>query len=148
MNQMQVLLAVAIALAFSAGGLALGAWLYPWLKNNKQGYPLENEFEALLLPFLYQAICAAYKSAEEIMRATGNVLDGVSKKAIADSVYDMLPDTISGVPVGLIKAAVSRQRFEDSVQAAYNYFDANYHGWQDSLAQEFEKWKQLQTQPA
>jgi hypothetical protein len=45
-------------------------------------------------------------------------------------------------------AWTARARFAELVQAAYDKFDVNYHAWQDDLAIEFEKWKQLQTQPA
>jgi hypothetical protein len=107
--------------------------------------PLENELEAALLPYLFQAICAAFKASQEIAAAGNEVLDGVSKKAIADAVYDMLPPEIAGFPIGMIKLMVSRARFEELVQAAYDKFDENFHAWQDDLAQEFEKWKQLQT---
>jgi len=92
-------------------------------------------------PLIYDAICAAYKSAESIVRATDRALDGVSKKAIADSVYDMLPDYIGKFPVVLVKQLVSRERFAELVQAVYDKFDEHFHGWQDDLASEFEKWK-------
>ncbi len=77
--------------------------------------------------------------------ATNEVLDGLSKKAIADMVYDMLPAQVGSFSIGMVKLLVSRERFEELMQTAYDKFDENYHGWQDDLAQEFERWKQLQT---
>jgi hypothetical protein len=91
------------------------------------------------LPYLFQAICVAFKASQEMAAAGEEVLDGVSKNAIADSVYDLLPATIGGVPVGLIKTFVSRERFEELVQTAYDKFDENLHAWQDDLAIEFER---------
>ena len=69
------------------------------------------------------------------------MLDGVSKKAIADSVYDLLPDYIGKFPIVVVKQFVSRERIAELVQLAYDKFDEDFHGWQDDLAQEFEKWK-------
>jgi len=57
----------------------------------------------------------------------------------------MLPDKVGSFPVGLVKQLVSLTRFEELVQYAYDHFDALYHGWQDDLADEFGKWKQMQT---
>src|SRR5512136_149495 len=110
-------------------GLLLGVIFYPKLKNEKQGYPFENELEAALLPYLFQAICAAFKASQEMAAAGNEALDGLSKKAIADAVYDLLPDKIGGIPVGMIKLLVSRARFEELVQAAYDNFDVSFHGW-------------------
>ena len=129
-------------------GLLLGVIFYSKLKNEKQGYPFENELEVALLPYLFQAICAAFKASQEMVAAGNEALDGVSKKAIAEAAYDLLPANIGGIPVGLIKVVVSRERFQELVQAAYDKFDENFHAWQDDLAIEFERWKQLQTQPA
>ena len=53
----------------------------------------------------------------------------------------MLPDKVGSFPVGLVKQLVSLTRFEELVQYAYDHFDSLYHGWQDDLADEFDKWK-------
>ena len=103
-------------------GLLLGVIFYPKLKNEKQGYPFENELEAALLPYLFQAICAAFKASQEMVAAGNEALDGVSKKAIADAVYDLLPAYVGGIPVGLIKVVVSRERLQELAQAAYDKF--------------------------
>jgi len=57
--------------------------------------------------------------------ATDQVLDGVSKNSIADSVYDVLPDYIGKFPIVVVKRFVSRERFAELVQLAYDKFDEN-----------------------
>jgi hypothetical protein len=72
-----------------------GNKLYRWLKVAWQGYPYEDEIEEALLPFLYQALMAAYKASESLMDAVGERLHGVDKMMVARLVYQMLPNGVS-----------------------------------------------------
>src|SRR5512138_1352901 len=122
-----------MAISTVAGGALVAAltWVYPVLKRKKQGYYLEDEIEAALLPVVHQAICAAFKISEASARKGGQLLDGLEKKEIANMLYDLLPERVGSIPVGQIKKLVSREQFAALVERAYQDFDFRYHGWLD-----------------
>lgn len=130
-----------VGLAASSGIFALLVVLYPKLKGETQGYPLEAIIEPLLLPIIYEAICAAYRMSEQAMDDIGDRIQGLDKKAIADSVYAMLPDEIAGYDLTVIKAIISQERFEQLVQDAFNRFDRFYKTHRDHFDEQFETWK-------
>ena len=130
-----------VGLAASSGIFALLVVLYPKLKGETQGYPLEAIIEPLLLPIIYEAICAAYRMSEQAVDDIGNRIQGLDKKAIADSVYAMLPDEIAGYDLTVIKAIISQERFEQLVQDAFDRFDRFYKTHRDHFDGQFETWK-------
>ena len=130
-----------VGLAASSGIFALLVVLYPKLKGETQGYPLEALVEPLLLPIIYEAICAAYRMSEQAMDDIGDRIQGLDKKAIADSVYAMLPDEIAGYDLTVIKAIISQERFEQLVQDAFDRFDRFYKTHRDHFDGQFETWK-------
>jgi len=133
-----------VGLAASSAIFALLVVLYPKLKGETQGYPLEAIIEPLLLPIIYEAICAAYRMSEQAMDDIGNRIQGLNKKAIADSVYAMLPDEIAGYDLTVVKAIISQERFEQLVQDAFNRFDRFYKTHRDHFDEQFEEWKGTQ----
>ena len=133
-----------VGLAATSGIFALLVVLYPKLKGETQGYPLEAIIEPLLLPIIYEAICAAYRMSEQAMDELGERIKGLDKKAIADTIYTMLPDEIAGYDIALIKAVISQERFEQLVQDAFNRFDNFYKTHQRHFDEQFEEWKNVQ----
>ena len=134
-----------VGLAASSGIFALLVVLYPKLKGETQGYPLEAIIEPLLLPIIYEAICAAYRMSEQAMDDIGDRIQGLDKKAIADSVYAMLPDEIAGYDLTVIKAVISQERFVQLVQDAFDRFDRFYKTHRDHFDGQFEEWKGSQS---
>lgn len=109
-----------------------GNKLYRWLKVARQGYPYEDEIEEALLPFLYQALMAAYKASESLMDAVGERLHSVDKMMVARLVYQMLPDTVSIAGTGWRwKKFVGEEKFTKWLQERFDGFA----DWWD-LAQE------------
>jgi len=135
-----------VGLATASGVFALLVVLYPKLKGETQGYPLEAVIEPLLLPIIYEAICAAYRSSEQAVDEIGDRIRGLDKKAIASSVYAMLPDKIGDYEITVIKAVISQERFEQLVQDAFDRFDRFYKTHKAHFDQQFEKWKAVQSQ--
>ena len=133
-----------VGLAVSSGVFALLVVLYPKLKGETQGYPMEAIVEPLLLPIIYEAICAAYRISEQAMDEIGERVRGLDKKAIADTVYAMLPDEIAGYDITVVKAVVSQERFEQLVQDAFSRFDRFYKTHRDHFDEQFEEWKNSQ----
>ena len=133
-----------VGLAVSSGVFALLVVLYPKLKGEEQGYPLEAIIEPLLLPIIYEAICAAYRLSEHALDEVGDRLRGLDKKAIADSVYAMLPDEIGGYDITIIKATINQERFQQLVQNAFDRFDRFYKTHRSHFDEQFEKWKEIQ----
>ena len=100
-----------------------GTKLYQWLKVNEQGYPHEDVIEEALLPYLYEAIMVAYRGSEHLMDAASERLHGADKAAIAQLVYDFLPDTVALVGVSWHwKKFVSRDEFADKLEARFVRF--------------------------
>lgn len=142
----QPIIIVLLTLAAAGGTVAAIATLYTWLRSKDQGYPYESEIEAALLPHLYQAICAAYRTSEMAMDEVQERMDGVDKAAVAGLVYDLLPDTIviGGriIPLSLLKQLVPRETFEDWVELAYQRFTLFYDAHQAKFEAAFEEWKE------
>lgn len=130
-----------VGLAAASGIFALLVVLYPKLKGEVQGYPLEAIVEPLLLPIIYEAICAAYRMSEQAVDEIGERIRGLDKKAIADTVYAMLPDEIGGHSITVIKAVVSQERFVQLVQNAFDRFDRFYKTHKGHFDEQFERWK-------
>jgi len=133
-----------VGLAAASGIFALLVVLYPKLKGETQGYPLEAIIEPLLLPIIYEAICAAYRMSEQAMDEIGDRIKGLDKKAVADSVYAMLPDRIGDHDLTVVKAVVSQERFQQLVQDAFDRFDRFYKTHRGHFDEQFEKWRLAQ----
>lgn len=100
-----------------------GNKLYRWLKVTRQGYPYEDEIEEALLPFLYQAIMAAYKTSESLMDAVGERLHSVEKLMVARLVYQMLPDAVSLAGASWQwKRFIGEEKFARWLQARFDTF--------------------------
>jgi len=133
-------LAVSTILSFVI--IIAGISLYRLLNKEDNGYIYEDEIEAALLPIIYQAIGAAYKTSEKAIDEIQERLDGVDKKKIADAVYEILPDYVGPFPLAIVKAIVSQSKFEVLVDLAFNgidnlieknqtHFDDLYQEWVD-----------------
>ncbi len=143
MSARMVEIIVTILLPAVLGGVftLVGVSVLPVLKNDDQGYPGEREIESAVLPFAFQAICAAFKMSERAAEELGAVMDGVDKKAIADAAYDLLPASLNGIPVGVIKDIISREKFVELVEDAYSYFKLFFDAQVSTYDQLFEEWK-------
>jgi hypothetical protein len=130
-----------VGIAVSSGLFALGVVLYPKLKREKQGYPLEAAIEAALLPIIYEGICAAYRMSEKSVDEFRQRIKGADKKKIADSIYRMMPDKIGDYDLGLVKYLVTPERFEQLVQDAFDRFDRFFVEHEAHFDELFEKWK-------
>ncbi len=133
-----------VGLATASGFFALLVVLYPKLKGETQGYPLEAVIEPLLLPVIYEAICAAFRMSEQAMDDIGTRIKGLDKKAIADSIYAMLPDKIGDYEITVIKAVIGQERFNQLVQDAFDRFDRFYKTHRDHFDEQFKKWQETQ----
>ncbi len=131
-----------VGIAVSCGLLALGVVLYPKLKREEQGYPMEAAIEAALLPLVYEGICSAYRMSEQSMDELRERIRGADKKKIADSIYRMLPDRVGDYDISLVKNLVSEERFERLVQDAFDRFDRFFLEHQGHFDQLFEQWKE------
>ncbi len=80
-------------------------------------------------PLIYQAICATYKLSEQSALVGNALLDRVSKAAVADCLYDLLPNVIGGIPVGIVKTWVSRVQFAQLVESLPGLTPITTPGW-------------------
>ena len=138
---MDAWLALLIGVALSTGIFALLVILYPKLKTEEQGYPLEAQIEAALLPLMFEAICSAYRLSEQAVDEVGARIRGMDKKRIADSIYRMLPDKVGDFDLSLVKSVIPQERFEALVQDAFDRFDRFFIEHQAHFDELFEQWK-------
>ena len=138
---MDAWLALLIGVALSTGIFALLVYLYPKLKTETQGYPLEAQIEAALLPLVFEAICSAYRMSEQAVDDVGERIRGLDKKKIADSIFRMLPDQIGDFELTLVKNLIPQERFERLVQDAFDRFDRFFIQHQQHFEDLFEAWK-------
>jgi hypothetical protein len=130
-----------VGIGVSAGLLALGVVLYPKLKREEQGYPMEAAIEAALLPVIFEGICAAYRMSEKGVDELHQRIQGADKKKVADSIYRMLPDQVGAYDLSLVKHLITEERFEQLVQDAFDRFDRFFIEHQAHFDELFEQWK-------
>jgi len=144
MNEWVMLL---VGIAVASGLFALGIVFLPRLAGEKQGYPLEAQIEAALLPYLFNAIAIAYKTSERAVDDLETRLKGQDKAAIAQEVYKLLPDQIGGHEITLIKSLIPPERFTQLVQDAFDRFDRFALEHQTRFDELYEAWKQENQPP-
>ena len=130
-----------VGIGLSAGLFALGVVLYPKLKREEQGYPMEAAIEAALLPVIFEGICAAYRMSEKGVDELHQRIQGADKKNIANSIYRMLPDTVGDFDLSLVKNTVSEERFEQLVQDGFDRFDRFFVQHRAHFDDLFDQWK-------
>ena len=128
--------------ALAGLGLAIGLWIYPELKNRKQGYAYEEDLEAALLPFLFNAIASAYKISEHTIDEMGERLAGVDKRKFAIVAYDLLPTRVGRFPVTWVKTLISREHFADLVQVAFDQFLFFYEERHEDFIESWHEWRE------
>ena len=139
---MNELITLLVGLVIGAGLFALGIRYFPVLAREKQGYPLEEEIEALLLPHIFHAISSAYRVSEKAVDELRMRLRGADKANIAKEVYDLLPDKIGGFDVSLIKDLISEEKFAGLIQTAFENFDEFFVEHQTRFDELYETWKE------
>jgi hypothetical protein len=82
------------------------------------------------------------------MDEIGERMRGCDKKKLADGLYDLLPDTVGGFPLSVVKAIVSRERFQEIVENAFAQFDRRFVGYQTRYDELFEGWKATVMEPS
>lgn len=137
----QIAVGILVVVALCAGVVAAGVAFYPILKKEKQGYPMEVAVEAALLPIIYQGICAAYRLSLQGADELKVTMDGWEKKQIADSLYALLPDQVGGIDLSIVKRFVTKERFQELVQNAFDRFDRMYIEHKAHFDALFEAWK-------
>jgi hypothetical protein len=130
-----------VGIGLAAGLFALGVVLYPKLKGEEQGYPMEAAIEAALLPVIFEGICAAYRMSEKGVDELHQRIQGADKKNVADSIYRMLPDSVGDYDLSLVKNLISEERFQQLVQDAFDRFDRFFVQHQGHFDELFEQWK-------
>lgn len=115
----------------------------------KRALPTIEEVYAAIEPLLYAAIFKAQKASEQFFTDTGKKLDGLDKKAIADSFYAAIPSNLPiaidgitvNVPLGRLKGLFSQSLFEQWVQEAYDKLMIDYHASADHIDSLFDDLK-------
>jgi hypothetical protein len=139
--EQQTSIAILAVVAICLSVVAAGVTFYPRLKREQQGYPLETQIEAALLPLVFQGICSAYRLSEQAMDEVHVRMQGADKKKLADSIYAMLPDKIGEYDLAAVKALIPPDRFAQLVQDGFNRFDRFFVEHQEHFAGQFEAWK-------
>jgi hypothetical protein len=118
-----------VLLAIGALLLVAGWLLYQlYLRVKATGSPsLQAIFDALV-PYAYQGIFAGERMAVSVFDEAEAYIAAADKKAVADSIYDLLPTSITvgkyTISTDLIKRLVPREEFQRLVENLYNTADA------------------------
>ena|SRR5438105_8718377 len=135
-NELLMLLA---GIAVSCGLFALLLVTYPHIRAGSPKVIVAS-VESALQPFIWEAITAAYRFSEKAVDQGYTRLKGQDKKALADSVYRMLPERVGEYDIAFVKSLVSQERFAVLVQNAFERFDQFYvmqHGQFDDAFQRY-----------
>jgi hypothetical protein len=125
---------ILVGLIFLAAAAAIAVWL---IRQRSTSTGFQRDVIDALLPFVYRALLAGEKVAQDFMQNANVALAGVDKKQVADSVYALLPETISirgvAVPIVIVKQIIPRDRFEQLVKDTYDAASAFIKRNQDYL---------------
>jgi hypothetical protein len=135
-NELMMLLA---GIAVSCGVFALLLVIYPRLKAGSSNVVVAA-VEAALQPLIFQAIMASYRLSEKNVDQGYDRLKGADKKALADSVYKLLPDRISEYDITFVKSLITKERFQDLVQNCFDQFDQFYVRNHSHFDDQFQQW--------
>lgn len=97
-----------VDLAVASGLFAMGVALVSKLAKEQQGYLLEAQIEAALLPHIFNAIAIGYKTSERAVDDFRVRLRGQNKAAIANEVYKLLPNKIGKLCLNLVMGLLAR----------------------------------------
>ena len=145
-NELLMLLA---GIAVSCGVFALLLVVYPRIRAGSPNLIVAS-VEAALQPVILQAIMAAYRLSEKTVDQGFARPKGADKKALADSVYRLLPDRIGEYDIAFVKSLVRPERFSVLVQNAFDRFDQFYiihHGHFDAAFQQYIEQNKPATSP-
>lgn len=118
-----------VALAIGAI-LLIVAWLLlqAIVRFRATGTPGVQAVLDALVPYIYQAIFAGERAVVWGFDVLEERIAATDKKAVADSIYNLLPPVIAvgsiTVPTTLVKRLVPREEFERLVKDAYDSADA------------------------
>lgn len=125
----------AAAIALAALLLALGAWAYPRLKREEQGYVFEDEIEAVLLPLIHDAVHTVHEMTITRLREVGGAeLSAEQKQVLFAELYRLI------VPVDL-KRFVSMEQWQEWGQAVYDGGRTTVIDFAGHLDGMLEKWE-------
>lgn len=89
----------------------------------KTGHPAVHLVIEALVPYIYRAILAGERMALLGLTQLDTELAGEDKAAVANSIYNLLPDFLLigkvPVPINMVKMLVPKDKFEALVKDAY-----------------------------
>lgn len=133
------LLMLFAGIAVSCSIFALLLVIYPRIKAGSSNVVVAA-IETTLQPIIYQAIMAAYRLSEKNVDQGYERLKGADKKALADSVYRLLPSRIGDYDVTFVKSFITQERFQVLVQNCFDQFDQFYLVHHEHFDEQFRKW--------
>lgn len=139
---------ITLLVGLGVGGavMGLGIVIYELLFRRRNalvesgGYPLEAQIEDAILPYIYTAINAAYKTSEKAIDESQKRMKGVDKAAIAKRVYGLLPPHIGPFKTSFIKRYVPENRFVDLIEIALGEADAFIDQHQGTFETLYDQW--------
>lgn len=126
---LQVVTIIAVTLAVGGSLILAGIAVSNILSIlRKDATPTVQAILDALLPYAQKAIVAGEKLAVEGLDQIDRELDGTDKAAVANSIYNLLPDVIyvagRAIPTTLIKHLIPPEDFAALVKRVYDETDA------------------------
>lgn len=123
--------------------IVAGVLLIAFLRHVGSRKPGSRIVINVLTPYIYQAIVAAQIYANGAIDQAQERLNGTDKKQIANAFYDFLPRVIFigpvPLPIGFVKAWISRERFAELIQAVYSKVNVFVDGHQDHFRETLKR---------
>lgn len=121
-NFVNVVIALVVGLAILGG---LGAAVYAIVRVRAASKnPTVNAVLDALLPMVYRGIVAGQNAAVDALNDLDYVLEGADKAAVANSIYNLIPDVVlvngKPIPVTLVKQIVKPEDFARLVKNVYD----------------------------
>jgi len=119
---MEIAVSLLVGALVLLAGYAVYTYIPQILRRLDSDLPA-REVESIIRIWAMRAIIAGYKASEEALNTIDKKLSGADKKQIADSLYALIPDSIHGYDVSIVKRFIPKERFEVIVQDVYDEFD-------------------------
>ena len=128
------------ALGFAALFFVIVLLVYNFMiKDN--GYPLEDEIEVVLLPYIQSLIIAAFEETFENLDVLEERIEALDKNELAVRVYNLLPETIGHYDVSFVQSILTEDRFIEIFNSAYILAKEHYLTYKGNFSKLFADWE-------
>lgn len=128
------------ALGFTALFFVMLFLLFRWMTGKNQGYPLEEEIENALQPYLHSLIVGAFEETFENLETIEEQIQALDKTALASRIYGLLPEQVGQYDTSFLKSVLTEEQFLELFNNAYESAKSYYVEYKGKFAALFNEW--------